>query len=174
MSSTIDLAIKIVSKSESCRLKSYPDPASELAQAVRKAGLKQMNYDQLPGWQKINGKPWTIGFGTTDWHGKPVEPLQQITIEDAVADRNAKLASLEAYIATLVRVPLTAEQMAALISLTYNIGRSAFKSSTVLRKLNQGDEAGASKAFMMWTRAGNDPDMLRSRREEERKLFDTP
>lgn len=44
--------------------------------------------------------------------------------------------------------------LAAAVSLAYNIGGPAYCKSTVARRLNEGDLAGACAAFSMWTRAG--------------------
>lgn len=55
---------------------------------------------------------------------------------------------------TLVKIPLNDCQRASLYSLTYNIGVSAFKNSTLLKKLNAGDIAGACDEMKRWTFAG--------------------
>lgn len=41
----------------------------------------------------------------------------------------------------------------ALVSLTFNIGIGNFRKSTVLRKFNAGDAAGAADAFLAWNKA---------------------
>lgn len=62
-------------------------------------------------------------------------------------------------------------QFAAAISLTYNIGGSAFARSTVARRFNAGDWKGGCEAFMLWTNAGGKRVQgLVNRREAERKL----
>lgn len=55
---------------------------------------------------------------------------------------------------SLVKVDLTQGQYDALTDFTYNLGIGAFKSSTLLRKVNAGDYAGASLEFGKWNRAG--------------------
>lgn len=45
-------------------------------------------------------------------------------------------------------------QLAMAISLTYNIGPSAYCRSTVARHFRAGDWQGACQAFLMWNRAG--------------------
>lgn len=54
----------------------------------------------------------------------------------------------------LLTQPVTAQQLAALTSLAYNIGlgKKAFAGSTVLRLHNAGDTAGAGRAFGLWTK----------------------
>lgn len=76
--------------------------------------------------------------------------------------------------AKLVQVPLTPSQLAALGSLTYNIGPGNLARSTLLRKLNAGDYCGAAREFPRWNRAGGK--VLRGlilRRNAERLLFET-
>ena len=66
-----------------------------------------------------------------------------------------------------VKVPLAQAQFDALYSLCFNIGGTAFKNSTVVRKLNAGDMQGAADAILMW----NKPAVLEKRRKRERELF---
>lgn len=60
----------------------------------------------------------------------------------------------------LVKVPMTTNQREACISLSYNIGtgigakKGGFANSTVLKRLNKGDYAGAAEAFKLFNRAG--------------------
>ena len=53
-----------------------------------------------------------------------------------------------------VKVPLYQHEFTAYASLTYNIGGKAFCSSTLVRKLNAGDYAGACAEIPRWNRAG--------------------
>lgn len=53
-----------------------------------------------------------------------------------------------------VRVPLTEQTKAALASFVYNVGPGAFRSSTLLRKLNAGDRVGACNELKRWVYAG--------------------
>lgn len=62
-------------------------------------------------------------------------------------------------------------QRAALYSFTYNVGVSAFRSSTLLKKLNNGDRKGACDELRKWTWAGGKQwKGLQTRREIEREL----
>jgi len=73
----------------------------------------------------------------------------------------------------LVDVPLTDNQFAALVSFTFNLGRGSLAKSTLLKKLNAGDYAGASAEFQRWNKAGGKVlDGLVARREAESELFD--
>jgi lysozyme len=81
---------------------------------------------------------WSVGYGHVIQPGEPrhvTEPQASRMLSDDVAIR-------EQIIAKLVRVPLTPNQRAALVSLVYNIGEANFRHSTLLRLLNQRDYAG--------------------------------
>lgn len=62
-------------------------------------------------------------------------------------------------------------QLAASLSLSYNIGTGAFCKSTAARRFNAGDWAGGCEAFTMWSRAGGkEVRGLLNRRRAERAL----
>ena len=56
-------------------------------------------------------------------------------------------------IASSSRVSLNENQFGALVSFTYNLGAGNLASSTLLRKLNAGDYAGAAAEFPRWNKA---------------------
>jgi GH24 family phage-related lysozyme (muramidase) len=66
---------------------------------------------------------------------------------------------------------LRQHEFAACTSLCFNIGQGGFAESTVVKKINLGRGDGhfvqAANAFLLW----DNPDMLRPRRERERRLF---
>jgi lysozyme len=66
-----------------------------------------------------------------------------------------------------IKVPLSQKQFDALYSLCFNIGETAFRKSTVVRRLNEGDYKGAADAIEMW----NKPAVLINRRKREKALF---
>jgi lysozyme len=71
-----------------------------------------------------------------------------------------------------VRVPVSPNQMAAMVSLAYNIGLANFGASTLLRKVNAGDFSGAADQFIRWNRArGKVMAGLTRRRIAEASLF---
>ncbi|WP_206432265.1 lysozyme [Sphingomonas sp. ABOLF] len=62
-------------------------------------------------------------------------------------------------------------QLAAAISLAYNIGTNGYCGSTVARRFNAGDWPGACDAFLMWNKAGGRVVRgLTNRRRAERDL----
>jgi lysozyme len=72
---------------------------------------------------------------------------------------------------SMVKVPLGEYPRAALYSFTYNVGTSAFSKSTLLKKLNAGDQAGACEELRRWVYAGGMKwKGLMNRRDMERSL----
>jgi GH24 family phage-related lysozyme (muramidase) len=68
----------------------------------------------------------------------------------------------------LVKVPLNANRFDALVSFTYNVGEGNLAKSTLLKKVNAGDHAGAAKEFHKWNKAGGKvlPGLTRRRASE--------
>ena len=119
------------------------------------------------------GKP-TIGFGHVVL---PTEPhlADGITRAQAEALLAADLAWAEAAVSKWVRVPLTANQFAALVAWTFNVGAGALRSSTLLRLLNRGKYAEAAEQFAAWNKVGGVASAgLTRRRAAERALFLRP
>ncbi|ESK54317.1 lysozyme [Acinetobacter tjernbergiae] len=116
---------------------------------------------------------WTIGFGTTVYpNGVKVKKGDVCTAEQAKAFFTYDLKRFEAAVNGAVKVSLTQNQFDALVLLTYNIGSAAFKSSTLLKKLNTKDYAGAADQFLVWNCGGGEVlKGLVRRREAERTLF---
>lgn len=116
---------------------------------------------------------WTIGYGHTAAAGPPA-PVSGMTITapeaDAILGRD--LARFEAAVSRLVTVALAQGEFDALVSFTFNVGEGALARSTLLRKLNAGDRAGAAAEFGRWNKAGGRVLAgLTRRRAEERAMF---
>jgi lysozyme len=76
---------------------------------------------------------------------------------------------------SLVRVDLTQGEFDALCDFVFNLGVGNFSSSTLLRKLNGGDYAGAAAEFDRWDHvAGKVAQGLLVRRETEVNLWGEP
>jgi lysozyme len=78
-------------------------------------------------------------------------------------------------IESLIKVPVTDNQFAALVSFAFNLGVNSLRNSTLLRKLNARDYDGAALEFAKWNKAGGKVMRgLTRRREAEATLFRTP
>lgn len=120
-----DEALKLIKQFEGCQLKAYPDPATGAA-------------------------PWTVGYGATGPKIGPGTVWTQVQAEQDLLDR---VQALGAFIDSEVKIPLTDEEKAALVSFTYNVGRGNFDHSTLRAKLNAGDIEGAAQEFPKWNLA---------------------
>ena len=116
---------------------------------------------------------WTIGFGTTKYpNGVRVKKGDTCTLEQAKEYMHHDLIEFEHTVNNSVKVPLNQNQFDALVSLAYNIGSNAFKSSTLVKKLNTGDYQGAADQFNVWVNAGGKRMQgLVNRRDREKLLF---
>ncbi|WP_033134607.1 lysozyme [Acinetobacter sp. MN12] len=116
---------------------------------------------------------WTIGIGTTVYpNGVKVKKGDSCTLDQAKSYFAHDLKRFEASVNNLVKVPLSQNQFDALVSLVYNIGQTAFSKSTLLKKLNAKDYAGAADQFPQWNRGGGKVMKgLVRRRDAERALF---
>ncbi|MCG9076814.1 lysozyme [Laribacter hongkongensis] len=133
--------------------------ASALVGITLHEGYRDTAYIPVPG-----DVP-TIGFGTTEG----VKMGDRITPLKALARALSDVQKFEGALKQCVRVPLHQHEYDAFVSLAYNIGSGAFCSSTLVRKLNAGDYAGACAEIDRWTYAGGKrlPGLVK-RREEER------
>lgn len=129
--------------------------------------------DPAHGW-----KVPTVGYGHTDMSGPPYfrdTKGKTFTKAEARAMLRRDLAKYEAAVRASVTVPLTDNQFSALVSFTYNLGPGNLRKSTLLRKLNAGNYAGAAGEFRRWNKAGGKVYRgLTRRRKAERDLFLTP
>ena len=122
----------------------------------------------------------TIGYGHTEgFRNGRFGPDAEISKAEAEALLAEDLAPREAAVNALADVALNRREFDALVSLVYNIGAGAFSRSTVRRRLNRGDRAGAADAFLMWNKARvggalRDVRGLTRRRRAERALFLKP
>ncbi|BEM56381.1 lysozyme [Serratia marcescens] len=111
---------------------------------------------------------WTIGYG----HTADVSANDVITEEEALYFLHQDLAESERAVNQYVHAPLTQNQFDALVSFVFNLGVGNFRTSTLLKKLNAGDNDGVAQEFGRWIHAGGKalPGLVR-RREAERALF---
>ena len=112
---------------------------------------------------------WTIGYGHT---GPEVCAELTITQEQANNLLMQDIASAVAAVNRLVTVAFNQNGFDALVDFAFNLGNNALSGSTLLRKLNADDFAGAAAEFPKWCKAGGKvvPGLLR-RRQAEQQLF---
>jgi lysozyme len=129
-------------------------------------GLRLKAYDDGVG-------VWTIGYGTTKYpNGIRVKKGDTCTLEQAKAYMQNDLKAFERTVNDAVNVSINQNQFDALVSLAYNIGATAFKKSTLVKRLNEGNYKAAANQFNVWVNAGGKRMQgLVNRRAAERALF---
>lgn len=118
---------------------------------------------------------WTIGYGSTRYaDNRAVMPTDRaITQAQADAIMQATLVQYEDAVNRYAKVPLTQNAFDALVDFAYNAGAKNLLNSTLLRKLNLSDYAGAAIEFNKWVFANGSvlPGLVK-RRAAEKALFE--
>lgn len=116
--------------------------------------------------QPLPGDKWTYGFGTTD----NVKKGDAITPPKALERKLADIEKFEKALKQCVTVPLHQYEYDAYISLSYNIGSTAFCTSTLVGMLNKGEYAKACEQILRWDKfKGTAVKGLTTRRQAEYK-----
>jgi lysozyme len=146
---------------------------------INKAGIdliKEFEGFKSEAYLDTLAKPalWTIGYGTTERAGVGIVPRagMKITEKQATEYLQKAVDKFAGQVLAVLKRPATDNQLAAMVSLAYNIGPSAFARSSVLKRFNEGKFQAAADAFLLWNKAGGK--VLRGlerRRARERELF---
>jgi lysozyme len=162
------------------RAQIHPRPPGTTAQGGAKP-MQQFTYSEagmamtrtfeglrLTAYQDVAGV-WTIGYG----HVGP-EASAGKTITEAEADTllRSDLAEAVACVNRALKVAITQKQFDALVDFCFNAGRGSFLGSTLLKKVNAEDFAGAAAQFGLWVHAGGEVVAgLVRRRKAEAEMF---
>jgi lysozyme len=111
---------------------------------------------------------WTIGLGHTSAAGPPqVVRGMTISAEEAEEIFRRDCQTFREEVIGAVAGELEQHQFDALASFIFNVGASAFRKSTALKRLNAGDLDGAAQALLMF----NKPSEIMPRRRGEHRQF---
>ena len=140
--------------------------------------VKEFEGFSAQAYLDTNGLP-VLGYGQTKINGKTVRMGQYITQAEADVALQHELDRLQNVVLSHVKVDLNPNQLSALTSLVYNAGMRILTNSTLIRKLNAGDYAGAAQEFPRWNKANKGASLvvfpgLTRRRIAEQQLFLTP
>ncbi|MGC4125034.1 lysozyme [Enterobacter sp.] len=127
------------------------------------------------GLEGVRFKPYrdvvgvmTVCYGHT---GKDIMLGKTYTEAECKALLNKDLNTVARQINPYIKVPVPETTRGALYSFAYNVGVVDFRTSTLLRKINQGDSPGACEQLRRWTYAGGKQwKGLITRREIEREV----
>lgn len=141
-------ALTIIKEFEGCRLVAYKCPAGV----------------------------WTIGWGTTRLIDRPVQQGDTISqqLADELLQNEVEITARKVLQLLAIAKDWSGNRIAALVSLAYNIGLSAFADSSLVRRLQDREDpnAVASEEFPRWNKAdGKELAGLTRRRAAELSLF---
>lgn len=126
------------------------------------------------------GKHATIGFGHKVHDGpingsEPEEFKKGITRQRGIELLHEDAERFVKAVRRLVTVSLNQNEFDALVSFTFNLGAGVLQKSTLRKKLNAGDRAGAAKEFPRFNKSeGVVLDGLTRRRKAEAAMFLEP
>jgi GH24 family phage-related lysozyme (muramidase) len=132
--------------------------------------IKQFEGLRLKAYKALNTeKYYTIGYGH---YGSDVKKDETITKAQAESLLKKDVKRFVDGVNDGIKIDVNQNQFDALVSFAYNVGLGAFKSSTLLEKLNKKDYEGASREFARWNKSGGKVIQgLINRRAEEKELF---
>ncbi|EAM5847049.1 lysozyme [Salmonella enterica] len=142
------------------------------AGAVAIAAAMLGGHDGLEGRRYIPYRDVAGVLTVCDGHtGKDIIPGKRYTDAECDALLDKDLNRVKAQVDPLIKVSIPESERAAFYSFAYNVGTGAFARSTLLKKLNAGDHAGACNELKRWTYAGGRQwKGLMTRREIEREV----
>jgi len=127
---------------------------------------------RLTAYKDVGGL-WTIGYG----HLLKL-PMEDYFLDNPISEEVATtmlkmdLFAAERALELNTVVPLTQNQFDALVSFIFNVGGRAYRDSTLLRYLNEGNYAAAADQLLRWDKVGGKSVKgLANRRAAERTLF---
>ncbi len=166
--------------------------AKSLSERTHTWALSQQGIDMIKGFEGFMANLYndpaghcTIGYGTLLHHGNcngdaSEQPyVSGVTAEQATQLLVQKGNEFQRTVNDSVTVELNQNQYDALVSLAYNIGSGAFRQSTLLKVLNNGQYDAVPAEMRKWTKAtvnGQKVDLpgLVTRRNTEANLFTSP
>ncbi|MTC77724.1 lysozyme [Providencia sp. wls1916] len=133
----------------------------KVSNKVKKAatgGVIAFTVAMLSFFEGVEYKPYkdvagvlTVCYGHT---GADIIPTKTYSESECLALLERDLNKVRKGVDPLIKVDLDDNTRAAIYSFAYNVGTGAFARSTMLKKLNAGDIAGACNELKRWTYAG--------------------
>lgn len=143
--------------------------ASLTLSAVALVGIALHEGYSSVAYTPVPGDVPTLGFGTTEG----VKLGQSITPERALVRLLADAGKFERAVKRCAPVPMYPHEFSSFVSLTYNIGETAFCNSTLAKKLNALDYPGACAEILRWDKFKGAPLAgLTKRRQAEKRMCD--
>lgn len=138
------LAEEIAKPFESCSLRAYWDPV----------GFPTNGWGNLLSRETKAKVMLRLGLDSKGADKWLRETWPDITQETADKDFRINLDKAFTSVRRLVKIPLKAGQLAALIDFAFNVGSGNLQASTLLRLVNRSDFLEAAEQFLRWNKAG--------------------
>lgn len=143
--------------------------------------LSDQIFNFIGGWEhfepvaKWDYKQWSVGYGS-GYNWDENRPVQKGDVVDKDTAKRWLLNEAQQdfdYVKSIVKVPINDNQLIALSSFSYNEGRGALASSTLLSLLNNGADINrVANEFDRWVYSGGQISKgLQNRRRAEKALF---
>lgn len=147
-------------------------PVMTPARAGMAAGVLALAIPVVAMWEGLSLTPYRDPVGIlTVCYGETAGEMREFTPAECKAKLRESLAAHGAAIAQCLPAGLPEHVQAASLSFAYNVGASAFCGSTMRRKLDAGDLAGACAELSRWVYAkGQKLPGLVNRRAHERAM----
>ena len=158
----LDLAGELAKPFESCRLKAYWDVAGYPTNGWGNLLSRETKYATMRRLQLTSKQ-------VDEWLR---DTYPDITQEQADLQLDTNLMIAYKAVLKLVKVALSAKQLAALVDFSFNLGSGNLKASTLLKMINREEFLDAADQFLRWNKAGGIVYKgLTRRRIAERALF---
>ncbi|WP_272571448.1 lysozyme [Providencia sp. PROV254] len=135
-----------------------PKIPNKIKMAAAAGGLMTLTVAMVTEFEGYDPNPYldpigvlTVCYGHT---GSDIIPTKTYTKAECEALLEKDLAIVAKAVNPLIKVSIPDYTRAALYSFTYNVGTGAFSRSTLLKKLNAGDQTGACNELKRWIYAG--------------------
>ncbi len=120
-----------------------------------------------------------IGYGhavADDDEATPADENLTITAQQAQKLLEQDVSICEAAVRRALKVDVTRNQFSAMVAFCYNVGQVTFANSSILRHVNNGEDARAADAFLLYDKTRLEREkvtvaVLAERRIKERYLF---
>lgn len=126
--------------------------------AVASAGVVSIAITMISYFEGVHYEPYrdvvgvlTVCYGHT---GNDIIQNRLYTQQECDALLQKDFIKIQRQVDALVKVSLDNHTKASLYSFAYNVGIKAFSNSTLLKKLNAGDQHGACEEMKRWIYAG--------------------
>lgn len=152
------------------------DPSTAVLNYLVPLQISPTGAAYIKAQEQFRASPYADGGRQSIGWGHQIQPGDNIVPPITQAEGDSlfagDLAAAEKTVSDGLKIQVSQNQFDALVDLAYNIGRSQFLSSTLLRLLNAGDYSGAAAQFGQWIHSsGHVNNALVARRQTDETLF---